>query len=165
MSQTVTLPVGGMTCAACQARVQRALARAPGVEDAAVNLLLHSASVTFDPAATSPDRLVEAIRSTGYQSNLPAAPNESAWSAAFVEESERDRTIAREQRELAWKATISVVAGLLAMVLSMPVMAAYASKVPASAADPLLHWLMMRANGPLLAIVPGLSAIPPQAIA
>jgi P-type Cu+ transporter len=165
MPRTVILPVGGMTCAACQARVQRALARAPGVEDAAVNLLLHSASVTFDPAATSPDRLVEAIRSTGYQSTVPAAPNESAWSAAFVEESERDRTIAREQRELAWKATISIAAGLLAMVLSMPVMAAYASKVPGSAADPLLHWLMMRANAPLLALFPSLSAVSPQAIA
>src|SRR5947199_10836807 len=101
MHQTVTLPVGGMTCAACQARVQRALARAPGVEDATVNLLLHNASVTFDPAATSPERLVEAIRATGYEAKLPSAPNESRWSAAFAEESERKRAAEREQRALA----------------------------------------------------------------
>ena len=113
-----------MTCAACQARVQRALARAPGVEDASVNLLLHNASVTFDPEATSPERLVEAIRATGYEASVPAASDTSGWSAAFAEEAERERTIAREQRELGWKALVSVAVGIVAMIVSMPAMGA-----------------------------------------
>src|SRR5688572_27764911 len=69
---TVTIPVDGMTCAACSARVQRALQRAPGVADASVNLMLRNAVVSFDAAATSPDRLVDVIRDTGYGAELPA---------------------------------------------------------------------------------------------
>ena len=61
MTTTVTLPVRGMHCAACQARVQRQLERAPGVSGAAVNLLLNTATVTYDPAVNSPAGLVEEI--------------------------------------------------------------------------------------------------------
>ena len=55
--ETLTFPVGGMTCAACQSRVQRALQKAPGVSGAAVNLMLQNATVTFDPTIASPDAL------------------------------------------------------------------------------------------------------------
>ena len=41
----ITLPVDGMTCAACQANVQRALTATPGVTKAAVNLMMHEATV------------------------------------------------------------------------------------------------------------------------
>ena len=52
----ITLPVDGMTCAACQATVQRALTKAPGVTKAAVNLMTNEATVHYDPAATDPSR-------------------------------------------------------------------------------------------------------------
>lgn len=123
MPSRINIPVSGMTCAACQARVQRALSRASGVEDASVNLLLHNASVTFDPSATSPEQLVEAIRATGYDASLPAKPDESQWSAAFADEAERERAIAVEQRALGWKAAVSIVVGVIAMLLTMPSMA------------------------------------------
>src|SRR2546423_15126791 len=97
MPAQISIPVSGMTCAACQARVQRALARAPGVEDATVNLLLHNASVTFDPAATSPGRLVLADRGTGDQAQHPPPPNESPRPAAVAEETDRGRTAATPQ--------------------------------------------------------------------
>ena len=73
MSDTITIPVRGMHCAACQARVQQELERAPGVTGAAVNLLLNSATVHFDPAVTAPERIVEAVRATGYDAELPSA--------------------------------------------------------------------------------------------
>ena len=47
-TQTIRVPVSGMTCAACQARVQRTLQRAPGVSDASVNLMMHDATIRFD---------------------------------------------------------------------------------------------------------------------
>ena len=72
-TETVTLPVEGMTCAACQATVQRALSTQPGVTKAAVNLMMNEATVHFDPAATSPGQLVAAINDTGYVSRLPVA--------------------------------------------------------------------------------------------
>src|SRR5690606_28764178 len=54
----VTLPVEGMTCAACQVRVQRVLAKTPGVDTASVNLMLHNAVVTYDAQQVSPADLV-----------------------------------------------------------------------------------------------------------
>ena len=57
------LPIEGMTCASCVARVERALKAVPGVEEAHVNLVTGRASVTFDPSA---DRTVTSplLRST-----------------------------------------------------------------------------------------------------
>ena len=69
-SKQLRIPVSGMTCAACQARVQKALERTPGVVGASVNLMMKSASVTYDPAVASPDALVDAIRDTGYGAEL-----------------------------------------------------------------------------------------------
>src|SRR3954463_14237949 len=87
----VRIPVSGMTCAACQARVQRTLQKQPGVADAAVNLMMANATVTYDPAATTPERLVDAIVRTGYGAALPV-PNASA----FDEQAERDRATDEE---------------------------------------------------------------------
>ena len=47
-----------MTCAACQARVQRTLQRQQGVADATVNLMMHTATVAYDPLVVAPERLV-----------------------------------------------------------------------------------------------------------
>ena len=115
--ETVTLPVSGMHCAACQARVQRVLETTPGVEQAGVNLLLNSATVTFDPARTSPERLVETVRGTGYGSELPAPVQDLAG-----EEAERERLAGEESRNLWRKALVSLALGGLTMVLSMPML-------------------------------------------
>ena len=56
-NEIVRIPVSGMTCAACQARVQRSLAKQPGVQDAVVNLMMRTATVTYDPDETSPIRI------------------------------------------------------------------------------------------------------------
>ena len=65
--ERITLPVGGMTCAACQASVQRALNAAPGVHRAAVNLMTNEASVVYDPRIASP----ESPRVGSYATILP----------------------------------------------------------------------------------------------
>ena len=46
-TETVILPIGGMTCASCAAHVEKALGRAPGVVRASVNLATEKATVTF----------------------------------------------------------------------------------------------------------------------
>ena len=70
-NDTVTLAVTGMSCGGCAGSVQRALVQHPGVRSAAVNLAQNDATVDFDPAATSPDALAQAVRSAGYQAALP----------------------------------------------------------------------------------------------
>ena len=114
---SISFPVTGMTCAACQARVQRALASEPGVIDASVNLLTNSAAVRYDPATVEPQRLVEAVRATGYDAELPPA-DESPLGPDSAEE----EAAAREARSLTIKAAVSVFAGALAMLLSMLLM-------------------------------------------
>src|SRR4051794_39512185 len=60
-----------MTCASCAARVQKQLNRLDGVA-ASVNYATETASVTFDPEAVAPERLVEAVEQAGYGARLPA---------------------------------------------------------------------------------------------
>ena len=69
---TLDLNVSGMTCAACQANVQRALQRQPGVSDAAVNLMTGQARVIFDPSLVQPAQLVSAVEDIGYGAEVPS---------------------------------------------------------------------------------------------
>ena len=86
-----------------------------GVTGAAVNLLLNSATVQFDPAVTTPERIVEAVRSTGYDAELPTgAPSHAE------DEEERSRAAAAEFRDLATKSLTSLVVGVGVMVLMPP---------------------------------------------
>ncbi len=62
----VDLPVVGMTCASCAARIERRLNGLDGVE-ATVNYLTERASVDFDPAVVSPLELVAAVEKLGYR--------------------------------------------------------------------------------------------------
>ena len=115
--ETISFPVTGMTCAACQARVQRALSSEPGVVDASVNLLTNTAAVRYDPAAIDPQRLIEAVRATGYDAQLP--PRE----APPTLETPTEDAEAREARALTIKAGVSVITGVGAMIMSMAMMA------------------------------------------
>ena len=75
ISQTVSLPIEGMTCASCVGRVERSLRAVPGVTEANVNLATERADVHFDGP---PDRaaLVKAVEDVGY--DVPAGSVELA---------------------------------------------------------------------------------------
>src|ERR1700760_3720043 len=97
--ERIEIPVTGMTCAACQSFVQRTLGNEAGVQDATVNLMLHNATVVYDPRVVSPASLVERIRSTGYGAELPIARE------SVLEAQERnDQEQLREYRLLRLKA-------------------------------------------------------------
>ncbi|MBL0157517.1 MAG: copper-translocating P-type ATPase [Bryobacterales bacterium] len=99
-----------MTCAACQSFVQKTLEEQPGVRQAGVNLMLHNATVSFDPALISPDALVAVVNETGYEAEL------SAPRASMTEEQlQREREDAAEYRGLVLKAGVSLAAGIVAM--------------------------------------------------
>ena len=65
-SKRIDLPVTGMTCAACSARVQKSLAGLRGVESAAVNLASERATVFYDPSKASADDFIDNIKDLGY---------------------------------------------------------------------------------------------------
>ncbi len=68
---TITLPVIGMSCAACQSHVERALRGTAGVRDASVNLLSNSARVTYSPATAKVEDLIASVRNAGYDATPP----------------------------------------------------------------------------------------------
>jgi Cu+-exporting ATPase len=148
-----------MTCAACQARVQRALARHPGVHDAAVNLMTRTASVTYDPATASPETLVDAIRATGYGAELPVPDR-----TPFDEQEAQDRAYSDEYREIERKAIVSLVAGVVAMIISMPLMTATSHDAMGGTADPFMRWVSSSLAPMLRAVLPWLYAVDPRVI-
>ena len=78
--ESVTLAVHGMTCASCVTRVERALARVPGVVSAEVNLATERASVVHWRGQASIAELVAALRGAGYDGSDGGA--DSAGAAA-----------------------------------------------------------------------------------
>jgi Cu+-exporting ATPase len=69
--KVVQIPVEGMSCAACVARVKKTLTSIGGVSDVEVSLVERRARIRFDPSRLSPDQLVAAIKGLGYQAGAP----------------------------------------------------------------------------------------------
>jgi Cu+-exporting ATPase len=153
-SQRITIPISGMTCAACQSFIQRTLSAQSGVQDASVNLMLNNAAITFDSRLTSPPTLVESIRATGYGAELPVQ-NQSA----LKEQEEHDQQQQHEYQSLRLKAGVSLVAGAIAMLLSMPLMTTGVSEGMQRMKDPLMNWFLRVLDTPLQRTLPWLYAI------
>lgn len=64
---TLQLGITGMSCASCAARVERALARAPGVVQATVNFATSTSKVVYNPGETTPAVLEQVIQEAGYE--------------------------------------------------------------------------------------------------
>ncbi|GAB4519359.1 MAG: heavy metal translocating P-type ATPase [Anaerolineae bacterium] len=65
-TQTIELPVTGMTCAACVRNVERALTKTEGVTDANVNIATERATISFDSALVDASGLIQSIQKSGY---------------------------------------------------------------------------------------------------
>jgi len=77
----VELSVQGMTCASCVGRIEKALAKVPGVQTATVNLATERANVSFTSGMVSPDNLLQAIEKAGYKADLFTNGKSSAKAA------------------------------------------------------------------------------------
>jgi Cu+-exporting ATPase len=152
ITKQITLPVEGMTCAACQANVQRALSATPGVRRAAVNLMTNEATVVYDPRLVSPPSLVEAVEATGYGSSLPAATTDTRDA-----DEARDREHTAEYRDRLRKALVSLTLGIIGMIASMPLMGGVSGH--AHSADPVVRWTMRVVDPPLRTSLPWLYAV------
>ena len=114
MAERLTLPVRGMHCAACVAKVEGALARVPGVDAAAVNLATERATVTFDPARVGVEALQTAVAAAGYE--LAAAPAPQDRESRDREQAQREH----EQRRLRRRALVGAVLSAPLLVGGMP---------------------------------------------
>jgi Cu+-exporting ATPase len=153
----LTLPVEGMTCAACQANVQRALRATDGVRQATVNLMMHEATVVYDPRVLTPGGIVSAINDTGYVARLPEPDADR-----LAGDEARERAAEREYRSLLVKSLTSLGLGAAAMVLSMPLMGS--PHAGHAGGDPVLGWTMRVLDPVVRAAMPGVYAIDPSVL-
>ncbi len=85
----IDLGIGGMTCASCVSRVERALGKLPGVQEATVNLATETARVRWSPSEASAGdtlemqaRIQRAVRDAGYEPravDADRAPGQAGW--------------------------------------------------------------------------------------
>ena len=132
--QTVELSIGGMTCAACSARIERQLNKLPGVE-AAVNLPAERAHIRFDPANADVDKLIATIVKTGFTATPSTADTRG-------EEKARKEAAYRAEVKRFWIA----LALTLPLIAQMPFMFAAGSDVHA---DILPRWLQFALATPV----------------
>jgi cation-transporting ATPase V len=102
--EVMELDISGMTCGSCAARVQRALARQPGVTEALVNYATGRATIELEPGALDAQQLAAAVEGAGYGA-APAASSASEQAHAF-EALEREE--AREQASLVRRIALAV---------------------------------------------------------
>ncbi|MBN3752494.1 copper-translocating P-type ATPase [Paraburkholderia sp. Tr-20389] len=113
-AETAELAIGGMTCAACSGRVEKALARIPGVTSATVNLATEKATVTTN-GAVGVDQLIAAVTKAGYQAT-PLTADDTAPAATEDKDATARRAVRRELGAV-------VICALLTLPLIVPMFA------------------------------------------
>jgi Cu+-exporting ATPase len=111
-TETLTLPIGGMTCASCVAHVQKALSKVPGVTEANVNLATEKATVTLVPGVAALGDLKQAVADAGYEV-LETPSAEEIAAAEAEDEVERKMRLARFRMRVAWVFTIPLMLWML----------------------------------------------------
>jgi Cu+-exporting ATPase len=77
-TQHLVIPIEGMSCASCVARIEQGLQATPGVLRASVNLATEKATVDYQPGTTNSEAIQKTIRSLGYTPLMPAAQKTDA---------------------------------------------------------------------------------------
>ncbi|GED90456.1 cation-translocating P-type ATPase [Streptomyces sp. 6-11-2] len=118
-----TLDIGGMTCASCVSRVERALRRVDGVAAAEVNLATEVATVHFDPAQAGLQELTAAITRAGYTATPRRATRPAAANAANdgnvanpATSEERDGEAHLTSLKRTWQITLATGLGLMVLM-------------------------------------------------
>jgi Cu+-exporting ATPase len=116
---TCTLDIGGMTCASCVRRVEKALSRVDGVQSAEVNLATEVATVSFDPQAVGLSELTAAIARAGYTGAIRHAvdaqsPSRDEPDASRPVDTAHDAQLRDLKRK--WQVTLTAGLGLMAVM-------------------------------------------------
>lgn len=137
-TERVSLPISGMSCAACAVRIEKNLNRAPGVETANVNFATRQATVEFNPSATSPETLADVVRDSGYQ--VPERPAPAGETTAAAEEEDwEQREREAEYQDFRRRFLVALVLGLPVLVMGM-----------LHWQSPWSHWLQLLLTTPVL---------------
>ncbi|PRY51886.1 Cu+-exporting ATPase [Geodermatophilus tzadiensis] len=111
-----TLEIGGMTCASCVGRVEKALNRVDGVSAAEVNLATEVATVRFDPRQVGLDELTAAVARAGYTATPRREAQAATGTAAPAEAPTADGDAHLAALRRRWQVTLAVGLGLMALM-------------------------------------------------
>ncbi|MDR0730757.1 MAG: heavy metal translocating P-type ATPase, partial [Treponema sp.] len=144
--QSYTLTIGGMTCAACVHRVEKAIGGLQGVESASVNLATEKATVSYDPERIRIPAIKEAVEKAGYR------PLELSKGA----DTDRLRK-AKEIRTLKIKFVIAASLGLPLLYIAMaPMIKGIALPFPRALAP--MNYPLIYALAELILVIPIMAA-------
>ena len=91
--------ITGMTCSACSARVEKAVAKVDGTKDVSVNLLTNSMQLEYDEAKTSVSAIIKAVVDAGYGASVKG---KQAAAKAAPQEDPVKKSIAEMKHRLVW---------------------------------------------------------------
>ena len=113
---TKQFAVTGMTCAACSAHVERAVSQLPGVQSAAVNLMLGRLNASYDESKVTSDQIIDAVIQAGYGAREADAND-------LAPDKQQDEVVRRMGRRLLWSAVCLVPLFYISMghMLGLPV--------------------------------------------
>jgi Cu+-exporting ATPase len=104
-TESIIMPIGGMTCASCVTTVEGALSSVPGVIQANVNLATERATITYIPGVAGLAEFKAAVDKTGYK----VLEVESSDGEEEVDQDERKMQDARFRMKVAWGLTIPII--------------------------------------------------------
>ena len=113
----VSFPVTGMTCASCVRRIEKALNRVEGVQEASVNLATEKARVLYDPEVADFTALTVAVEKAGYGVGELAAANPQEPGTPQLREDEHQDERQSEIDDLRRRWTVALPVGLGMMAL------------------------------------------------
>jgi Cu+-exporting ATPase len=138
--ESVTFPVGGMSCASCARTIETSLRKVPGVAEASVNFAAETARVRYDPRRAGFADFVKAVSDSGYEVvERPAG----AGAGGAEDESVRQMGRARARMMLAWAVTGPILALMLLFMTGATAVRAY---------DQAYEWLVVLLAVPVLAL-------------
>ncbi|MED5165722.1 MAG: heavy metal translocating P-type ATPase [Actinomycetota bacterium] len=106
MTRTIDLPIDGMTCAGCAARIGRGLSELDGVADAQVNFATERATISYQPEKVDPGAFDKAVQRLGYKVKVEPS----------VEGVVDDREVDGSNQRLILAGILTVPVALLSMV-------------------------------------------------
>ena len=100
--------VTGMTCAACQARVQKSVSHLAGVQDCNVNLLKNSMVVTYDDQTVNSGQIIAAVEKAGYGASLQQAKGSKAAAQAVSPVDTAKKEYETMRRRVIWSFVFTI---------------------------------------------------------
>jgi Cu+-exporting ATPase len=100
--ERVALNITGMHCASCAGIIERSLKKVPGVKEANVNFAAEKARITYDRALATTDKLIDAVKKSGYKADLTGADTPEA------ERLRKEKIIKGYFKKFAWGLILSL---------------------------------------------------------